>query len=409
VYLTYLRRALVVGLIAVAGILVGHFVWGVSSTSRSATSSTLLGPFGASPRYRASRPTAGSGGDGGGASGSGGQLFGPGGEASESGSAGAAAGSGSSDSSGEVSSSITSKVDPALVDIDTDLGLEDGEAAGTGIVVTSTGEVFTNNHVIDGATTIHATDIGNGKTYTARVVGYDRSQDIAVLQLEGASGLTTASIGDSSSLQAGQSVTTIGNAGGVGGTPSAASGQITALDQSITASDEVDGTQEQLSGLIQINGDLQPGDSGGSLVNASGEVLGMDTAASTTFQIESSADEGFAIPISQVQTIAAEILDGRSSSTIHVGTTGFLGVLVDSRSSDGALVDEALSGTPAAGSGLSAGDVITALDGTSVSSPTALTDAILQEHPGDSVRVTWQTQAGTQQSATVKLASGPPQ
>ncbi|HSZ06649.1 MAG TPA: S1C family serine protease [Solirubrobacteraceae bacterium] len=135
----------------------------------------------------------------------------------------------------------------------------------------------------------------------------------------------------------------------------------------------------------------------------------MDTAASTTFQIESSADEGFAIPIHQVQTIAAEILDGRGSSTIHIGTTGFLGVLVDSRSSDGALVEEALSGTPAAESALGAGDVITALDGAGVSSPTALTDAILQEHPGDSVRVTWRTQAGGQQSATVKLASGPPQ
>jgi S1-C subfamily serine protease len=391
-YLTYLRRSLVVALIAIAGILVGHFAWSVSSTSRSsATASTSFGPFRDSPRYRAS----GSGG--------------PGGESSESGGSGAGAGGGASRSSGEVSSAITSKVDPALVDIDTDLGLENGEAAGTGIVVTSTGEVFTNNHVIDGATSIHATDLGNGRTYTARVVGYDHDQDIAVLQLEGASGLTTASFGDSSSLQADQSVTTIGNAGGVGGTPSAASGQITALDQSITAGDDVDGSQEQLSGMIRINGDLQPGDSGGPLVNTSGEIVGMDTAASTTFQIESSADEGFAIPIDHVQTIAAAILDGRSSSTVHIGTTGFLGVLVDSAGSDGALVAEVLSGTPAAESGLSAGDVITALGGASVSSPTALTGAILQEHPGDSVRVTWQTQTGARQSATVKLASGPPQ
>src|SRR5271165_3719548 len=250
------------------------------------------------------------------------------------------------------------------------------------MVVTSGGEVITNNHVITGATKITATDIGNGTTYTARVVGYDHGHDIAVLQLEGASGLQTVSFGDSTSLQAGQSIATIGNAGGVGGTPAAAAGQVSALDQSITAGDELDGSQEQLGGLIQLVGDVQPGDSGGPLVNTAGEVLGMDTAASTTFQFESSANEGFAIPINDVQTIANLISEGRTSDTVHIGATGILGVLVESQSGDdGALVENVLSGTPAAAGGLSAGDVITALDGRSIGSPTALTDVMLQQHP----------------------------
>jgi S1-C subfamily serine protease len=410
-----IRGAFAVVLAAIVGILVGHFAWSVRTASLSSpTSSQLFGPFQYSGRGGAPGFAEGSGGYGGGSSGSGGGLFGSAGGSYGSGNSGGDGGApygfggGSSGSASGVSSSITTKVDPALVDITTDLGFEGGEAAGTGMVVTSTGEVITNNHVITGATTINATDIGNGRTYPARVVGYDYGQDIAVLQLEGASALKTVSFGDSASLRVGQGIATIGNAGGLEGTPSAASGQVNALDQSITAGDEADGSQEQLSGLIQLNGDLQPGDSGGPLVNSSGEVVGMDTAASTTFRFESSANEGFAIPINEVETIAAQIIGGRTSSTIHIGATGFLGVLVRSQGSAGALVEEVLAGTPAASSGLGAGDVITALDGDSVGSPTALSDLILQQHPGDSIQVGWETPAGVQQTATVTLANGPP-
>src|SRR5208282_5386207 len=135
-------------------------------------------------------------------------------------------------------SQIASKVDPGLVDIVSTLGYQNAEAAGTGQVVTSSGEVLTNNHVIDGATSIKATDIGSGRTYTAKVVGYDQTDDIAVLQLQGASGLATVSFGDSSQVTAGENVVALGNAGGKGGTPSVAAGTVTALNQSITASDE---------------------------------------------------------------------------------------------------------------------------------------------------------------------------
>lgn len=443
------RGVLLALLAAVVGVVVGHFVWSGGSTVRVTSASSRGfapfrergsgGLFGGGSARESGRGTGessagadessggagaygnGAGGYGGGSNeygggGSesggrdgGGGLFGPG-NANEGGSTEGRSGEGgSSAATGAVSSSITSKVDPALVDINTVLGLEGGAAAGTGMVVSSDGLVITNNHVITGATKITARDVGNGTTYTARVVGYDYGHDIAVLQLEGASGLKTVSFANSDSLKVGENVATIGNAGGTGGTPSAAAGHITALEQSITAGDELDGGEEHLKGLIQISGDLQPGDSGGPLVNESGEVVGMDTAASATFQFQSSADEGFAIPVDQVQTIAKEIREGEGSSTIHIGETGMMGILVQSTGSEGALVEDVLSGTPAASSGLSAGDTIIALDGAGVSTPTALTDLILREHPGDKVTVTWRTSGGTRQTATITLASGPPE
>ena len=403
-----------IALIAViAGLLVGHFAWSAATTTlRFSPASNHFGRFGYARPGGAGSGEYGPGGSGG-RYGPGG-LFGHGGGAGETGgSSGESSGNSSRGnppgSSSGVSGAITSKVDPGLVDINTVLGLEGGEAAGTGMVVTSGGLVVTNNHVIIGATKITATDIGNGTTYTARVVGYDHGHDIALLQLEGASGLKTVNLGNSSSLKVGQSIATIGNAGGAGGTPSATSGQVSALDQSIAAGDEVDSSQEHLSGMIQIDGDLRPGDSGGPLINSAGEVIGMDTAASPTFQFESSAGEGFAIPIEQVQTIAKEIREGQSSGTIHVGATGMLGVFVQDQSNEGALVENVISGTPAAGTGLSAGDVVTAVDETSVSSPTALTELILKEHPGDRVKLSWRTPTGEQQTAMVTLAEGPPE
>ena len=181
-------------------------------------------------------------------------------------------------------SQIASTVDPGLVDIVSTLGYQNGAAAGTGMVLTSTGEVLTNNHVIDGATSIkQARDVGNGRTYTAKVVGYDKSKDIAVLQhWRAPPGSRTVTL-SSSSPQTGQKVVALGNALGKGGTPSVVTGRITGLGQSITASDESAGNAEQLTGLIAHNAGIQPGDSaGGPLVNTYGQVIGMDTAASSS-------------------------------------------------------------------------------------------------------------------------------
>ncbi len=315
-------------------------------------------------------------------------------------------------------SQIAARTDPGLVDVVTTLGYQHARAAGTGLVLTSSGEVLTNNHVIDGATSIAVTDVGNGHTYQAKVVGYDRSHDVAVLQLQGASGLPTVTLGSSGTAAVGQKVVALGNAGGKGGTPSVATGKITDLNASITASEEGSGTSEQLSGLIHHNAAIQPGDSGGPLVNTAGQVIGINTAASSGFQFQSgqSQTQAFAIPISQAVSIADQIEAGTPSSTVHIGSTAFLGVEIMSASNaesagvptgSGAAVAGVLSGSPAGQAGIAAGDVIVSVDGHSVSSPAALQSVMEQHRPGDSVRISWTDQSGQTQSANVVLANGP--
>jgi S1-C subfamily serine protease len=307
---------------------------------------------------------------------------------------------------------IVQKIDPAVVDIVSTLS--DGEAAGTGIVLTSSGEVLTNNHVIDGATSIAVTDVGNGQTYQAAVVGYDATHDIAVLKLSGATGLTTASIGDSGQVGVGNKVVAVGNAGGKGGTPSVAAGQVTGLNKQITAVDSGSGTSETLTGVLRTNADIQPGDSGGPLLNTSGQVVGMDTAASSaetdSATGESAAIQAFAIPINQAITTAQQVEAGKASATVHIGTTAFLGVEVSGQggaSANGAAIVGVVQGGAAASAGIAGGDVITSVGGKPVTSANGLRDALTTYKPGDSVKVTFSTQEGGTQTATVVLGSGP--
>jgi S1-C subfamily serine protease len=333
-------------------------------------------------------------------------------------------------------SQIAQRVDPALVDIVSTDGAQGSTSAGTGIVLTSNGEILTNNHVIRGATSIKVTDVGNGKTYTASIVGYDASGDVAVIQLKNASGLTTASLGDSSSVASGDTVTALGNAGGKGGTPSIASGTVTALGQSITASDEGSGVSEHLTGLIQTNADIQPGDSGGALVNSHGQVIGMNTAASTGFQFQGqsssqgSQEQAYAIPIDSALTTAKQIEAGNGSSAVHIGATAFLGIATSGSDSSGSsgfggfggqgnasngasgpgtgvTIAGAVSGSPAAGAGLTQGDTITAVGGQSVSSASDIQQVLVKYHPGDKIAVSWQDASGQSHSTTVTLTSGP--
>ncbi len=362
------------------GLGIGHGVWRTSQGFSSGSSGGSLNPGTTLP--------SGSGSNGSGNTGSGSSSF--------------------------DTSAITAKVDPALVDINTTLGYtQGGRAAGTGIVLTSDGEVLTNNHVIAGATSVTATDVGNGHTYRATVIGYDRVHDIAIIQLQHASGLTTASIGDSSSVSVGDKVVGIGNAGGVGGTPSAAAGTVTALNQSITATDESDGSSEQLTGLIQTNANIQQGDSGGALADSQAQVIGVDTAASQGFSLATPSNAGFAIPINQATTIGDAINAGHASSTIHIGPTAFLGVLVDTTGSSsangvaGAVLSDVVPGEPAARAGLGGGDVITSLGGHPVRSAGALTELLVLYHPDDRVQLGWVDSAGHSHLSTVKLATGP--
>src|SRR5579875_3634489 len=307
-------------------------------------------------------------------------------------------------------SALQAAVDPAVVDVTSSLGYQQATAAGTGIVLTSSGEILTNNHVIEGATSIKVTDLGNDRTYT--------SADVAVLQLQGASGLRTATLANSKSVTVGQSVVALGNAGGRGGTPSVASGTITALDQSITASNEGTGTSERLEGLLETDADVQAGASGGPLVDMAGQVIGMDTAGSsgtTGATDESSTPQGYAIPVDEAVAVADQIEQGRSSATVHVGATAMLGVEVTSESTGGfggsaagvaVAVAGVVPGSPASKAGLATGDVITRVAGRAVTSPTVLSAILASHRPGSKVSVTWTDTVGQQHTATVTLTSG---
>ncbi|MCU1479111.1 MAG: hypothetical protein JWQ64_3804 [Subtercola sp.] len=302
-----------------------------------------------------------------------------------------------------------------VVLINTELQYQNAAAAGTGIVLTSDGEILTNNHVVEGSTSISVTVASTGKTYTATVVGTDATDDVAVLQLNGASGLTPANLDTSGSVAAGDDVTGVGNAGGTG-TLSAAAGTVDALNQSVTTQAEGSAASETLGGMIQISADIQAGDSGGPLLDSNGEVVGIDTAASSG----SANVTGFAIPINTALSISKQILGGNASASITLGLPAFLGIEVGSATSGlgvqggatggtaaGASVAGVIDGTPAASAGLAAGDTITSVNGNAVASGDALTSTLKSFKPGDSVTIGWTDAAGATHTAQVTLIQGP--
>jgi S1-C subfamily serine protease len=296
--------------------------------------------------------------------------------------------------------SASAVVGPQIVDIDAKLGFQSAIGAGTGIVIDPS-VILTNNHVIAGATDLTARSIANGQTLPATVIGFDRQHDIAVLQLAGG-GLPVANIGNSDSVRVGDPVVSLGNAGGAGGAPSVEDGRVAALGQTVSANDALTGSTETLTGLIQIDANIRPGDSGGPTVNSANQVIGMNTAASQNFHL--GRGQGFAIPINEAMAIAGQIRSGGSSATVHIGPTAFLGVGVnDAGGGAGAIIRQVIPTGPAAGAGLNPGDVINAINGQPVNSATALTNILDQHHPGDHVTVGLQGR-----TVDVQLGDGPP-
>ena len=309
---------------------------------------------------------------------------------------------------------IAAAADPSIVDVNTTIGFGEAAGAGTGMILSTSGLILTNNHVIDGATTISVRLVSTGRSYPATVVGTDSTDDVAVIKIDGVSGLKPIALGDSSTVAVGDPVVAIGNAGGVGGTPSVVTGTVTALDQAVTVSDEDGSNPENLSGLIQTDAPIQPGDSGGPLFNQSGQVIGINTAASVGGgrRFRAQAAEGLTIPINSALTIAHQIETGQTSANanVHLGLPGFLGVEIDSSQTTGAAgapVVGVIPGSPAAGAGLGSGAVITSLDGQPIGSADELTAATADHHPGDKVSLGWTDAAGRQRHATVTLTSGP--
>jgi S1-C subfamily serine protease len=301
-------------------------------------------------------------------------------------------------------SAIVGRVGPQVVDISTSFGYNNAVGAGTGIVIDPGGVVLTNNHVISGATDISAFAVGNGQTYAVDVVGYDRTADVAVLQLRGAGGLPSANVGGGVSV--GDPVVTLGNAHGQGGTPSAVAGKVVALNQTVSATDTLTGADETLGGLIQADAAIRPGDSGGPMVNSGGQVVGMNTAATDSYKM--SGGQGFAIPIGTAMGVAGQIRSGAGSNTVHIGPTAFLGLGVTDSGGNGARVERVVGSGPAAAAGISAGDVVTGVDNTPINGATSMTDVLVSHHPGDTIVLHWRANGGGDRSGTVTLADGPP-
>jgi len=295
---------------------------------------------------------------------------------------------------------IAAAVDPAVVDIDTNLG------EGTGMIATSNGEIITNNHVVEGTSTIRVS-IDHGGTYTATVVGTDATADVAVLQLTGVSGLPTVKFGNSSAVSIGAAVVAIGNAGGQGFPSTVTAGAVTALHRTIMASNDT-GATESLVGMMQMDALIEPGNSGGPLVDSSGHVIGMDTAAASA---DGATPIGFAIPINQVLKVANDIMHGRASGGIVIGSRALLGIegqAVSMGTTKGVGLEYVDPASPAALAGMQEGDVIVAFDGHSTPTLAALATLIHKLHPGDRAQVTFDNLTGGSQTVTVTLAAAPP-
>ena len=344
---------------------------------------------------------------------------------------------------------IVTKVEPGLVIINTALQYNSEAAAGTGMVINADGLVLTNNHVIDDSTEITAIVAATGRTYPATVVGYDKTGDIALIQLQNASGLTTVPIGSSSSVKVGNAVVALGNAEGRGSI-TATAGEVTGLNQTITASQEGSSSaSETLSGMIQTNAGIVPGDSGGPLASSAG-VIGMDTAGNDVSD-QQQASAGFAIPINTALSVARQIAGGQASPAITIGYPPFVGIFIGSGSSSspqaqaqqeeqqqngggsgsspacytsnadltvpsviapvssGTLIVGTICGSPAASAGMTGGAVITAVNGQAVGSPDDLTGILSRFHPGDTISVTWVSPPGQRSASSLHLTAGPPQ
>ena len=297
-------------------------------------------------------------------------------------------------------------VEPATVRIDTTIEYQGAIGSGTGFVVDPNGAVVTNYHVVAGADTITATVAG--RSFTADLVGYDRTRDIAVLQLRGAGGLPTAAIGDSSTLREGEPVVALGNARGSGGPLTNETGTITGFGRSISAKDELTGSFEQMTGLIEFAAPVRAGDSGGPVVDSSGRVVGVTTAATVNFRM-GPGGAGFAIPINDALATAGQIRAGVRSDSVHIGRPTLLGVGVSTGDQDpsvnGVIVREVIPGGPAQAAGVQNGDVLISLDGAPVDSATTLTNVLDRHYPGDVVDLVWIDRAGQQINGKATLTS----
>jgi S1-C subfamily serine protease len=323
---------------------------------------------------------------------------------------------------GASTNAVASAVSPAVVNIDTFAASFGSHqlsplGAGTGMILTSSGEVLTNNHVVEGAMRIDVSIQGQTNPVTANVVGVDPSHDVALLQLQGVSGLPTVTLGQPDGLTVGQNVIAIGNALGKGGAPTVTTGSVSGLHRSITASDPAGAANsEHLTDVIATDAPIVPGDSGGALVDGSGRVVGMITAGGTRTDQQGAGNVGFAIPVDNALTIVNQMRAGQGSDTILLGDRGFLGVAVHAldpatasqlQVDAGALVVGVEPNGPAANIGMTDPAVITQVDGHAIKSYTDLGTWLHAHVPGDQVSITWVDRLGSHTATATLTAGGP--
>ncbi|MDY6811747.1 MAG: trypsin-like peptidase domain-containing protein [Actinomycetota bacterium] len=263
-----------------------------------------------------------------------------------------------------------------------------GSAVGSGIVLSPDGYVLTNNHVVAMAgsgSTIQATT-SDGKTYGAEVTGTSPSYDLAVIKLDGASGLTPAALGDSDGLQVGEQVVAVGSPENLSNTVT--SGIVSALSRTVTAADESGSGVTVYNGL-QTDTPINPGNSGGPLVNLKGQVVGVNSAVDTGQAASGGVQAyglGFAIPVNTAKRIGNELLqDGQATKPV-LGVSGSLAAT--NGSEDGAQISAVQSGGAADQAGISEGDVITKIGDTAISNYADLMAQVLTHTPGETVPVT---------------------
>jgi putative serine protease PepD len=319
------------------------------------------------------------------------------------------------DDTGEATEPLAQVADavlPSVVSISFEAGQLSG--SGSGIVISEDGLILTNNHVVaqaadGGSTTVTFSD---GSTADADIVGRDPATDLAVIQAADVDGLTPATFGSSDDLTVGDAVLAIGSPLGLDG--SVTSGIVSAKNRAITLRGE-SGGQSPFGGstpsagevavinAIQTDAAINPGNSGGALINADGEVVGVNTAIASLAQGTSSQGGnigvGFAIPIDAARDIAEQLIEDGSVTHAYLGVS-----IADAES--GAHVGAVEDGTPAADAGLEEGDVITAVDGDRVADASALTAAVRSHAPGDEVEVTY-VRDGDEQTVAVTLGELP--
>ncbi len=296
---------------------------------------------------------------------------------------------------------LVDKVIPAVVSID--VKSNGSEDEGTGMIITSSGEVITNNHVIElysqgGNTgTITVTEYGQTKPLATTLIGYDQTKDVALLKINNVSNLPTVTFGDSSKAVVGDAVVAIGNALGLSaGTPTVTQGIVSALGRSVTAGGE--GTQsENLQNLIQTDAAINAGNSGGPLIDTAGQVIAMNTAvAGSASDGTNSQNIGFAIPITQVEALLPQLQKGGQSGN----GGGYLGVDITTLTpalrqqygftpTSGAVILSVVAGSPAAKAGLVQGDVIVDINGTAINSAEDLQKVVQNSKAGQSVSITY--------------------